>query len=376
MAEPDLRLVRCPAASRSCRWRGTLLAAILVAAAGWASQVGVRPARHQPSVRALAERALDRSLEHGLQDPQVHDTLRELQRAVIRRPLDSRTRVIYASVLLGLCANVEDTAAALFHAGVAARLAPATVPVVRAAAVVLARGGRRREALEWTRRMFGHDREAAADLLMRLEPYVSQDELARGLADDPAAWLAWSRRLRRSGRAEAADGWIERAYERWPGSAEVRRLMCARMVRDGDWEALSRLVPAQGALAATAAAAPLWIYRARVRALKGDGRGAVRDIETALRVGEEKNDLMLLAGEAYEALDLPDRARRCWMRVLFRLPAGAGETRVRVLSSLARLEQRSGDLSAALRHWRAILELDPQHGLARSQIARIGGDAP
>lgn len=377
MAERELRLVRRGEGLRPAgRTRGALLASVVVIGAAWSTQVGVQPARRALEVRTLAEQALQRSLERGLDDPRVRATLRELRREVSRRPLDSRARVVYAGVLLGLSSNLDDTAAAAFHAEVAARLAPATVPVVRGAVLVLARSGRRAEAVEWTRRMFGHDADAAADLLLRLEPYLSPAEIEEGLENDPEAWLAWSRRLRQAERGESADRWIERAFERWPGREEVRRLMCARAVRRGDWDGLARLVPAEAPLAESAAAAPLWVYRARVRSRAGDGADAVRDIETAQRLGRESNDLMILAGEAYESMDLLDEARSCWTRVLFRTPAGARDNRVRVLVSLARLEQRSGDLSSALRHWRAVLAIEPGHEAALRQIARLTGGPP
>ena len=47
--------------------------------------------------------------------------------------------------------------------------------------------------------------------------------------------------------------------------------------------------------------------------------------------------------------------------------------RVDVLVRLANLEESDGRASVALRHWRTVLELDPNHAEARTRIRAMTG---
>ena len=53
-------------------------------------------------------------------------------------------------------------------------------------------------------------------------------------------------------------------------------------------------------------------------------------------------------------------------------PAGAADRRG-LLSRLARLEDEYGRPAAALRHWKALLELDPDHVEARRRVDDLTG---
>ena len=110
-----------------------LVGALVLGSAGLAGWLGADEARRKVEVTTLAEQALQLALERGSDDPSVRRTLIDLRRTVGRRPLESRTRVVYASLVLALSTNQDEMQLAGFHAGRAAELSPVTVSVVRAA---------------------------------------------------------------------------------------------------------------------------------------------------------------------------------------------------------------------------------------------------
>jgi len=83
--------------------------------------------------------------------------------------------------------------------------------------------------------------------------------------------------------------------------------------------------------------------------------------------------LLTSIGDAHLALGDPDSSRRAWSEALFRTSSNALSTRVTLHVRLATLEQERGEASAALRHWRAILKLDPEHPLAQRQVEKLTG---
>ena len=143
MEEPKLKLVtqRTRDDGTALAGRGTALglAGLLAAAGLLATVLDVNPARRPlPAVR-LAGIALEEALARGNTDEAVLSRLIELRRSLGRRPLDSRTRAVYAGLLLDLCRRLDDARAASFHASRAAALAPVSVGIVAASARVLAR---------------------------------------------------------------------------------------------------------------------------------------------------------------------------------------------------------------------------------------------
>ena len=64
--------------------------------------MGADLARNPIDAREVAERTIERAIAEGNQAPEVRERLLELRAAVGRRPLDTKTRVAYASVLLGM----------------------------------------------------------------------------------------------------------------------------------------------------------------------------------------------------------------------------------------------------------------------------------
>jgi tetratricopeptide (TPR) repeat protein len=118
---------------------------------------------------------------------------------------------------------------------------------------------------------------------------------------------------------------------------------------------------------------PLFTYRAQLKSRNGDVDGARADVETALRLGGETHSALLLAGDALNALGDYAQARRRWRGALYALPQEETAVRKALLVRLAGLEERHGEPAAALRLWRSVLALDPDHEEASRRIDRLLG---
>lgn len=373
---PPLRLVRgAPRepGGESPPVFAALIALALLALALLATLLGADPARERTDPRELGREIARLTLERGSSDEEVRTLLLELRGGLARRPLDSRTRVVFADLMLGLGRSVADREAALFHARLAASHSPVTVPVVRSSALVLARGGRAEEALDLIRTMFDYDPGAASRLLLRAEPLIPAATLPDGLPDDPDAWSAWFLTLKRAGRTEDAERWMVETYERWPDHLPTLQNMADRAVRADDLEALARLFPSGLVLPPVPAAAPVLAYRARFKGALGDLAGAREDLREAVRLGDGAASVSILAGEGHAAIGDVEEARRLWSTVLYSIPATATETRTAVHLHLARLEQRHGEAAVALRHWRSVLELQPDNAEANARVEELTG---
>ncbi len=358
------------------RWAWAL-GATLLAAAGLATLRDADRARRPVTPSALASEALDRSLKRGSGDPSVRQALVDLRRRLGQHPLDTATRVAYASLLLGLSRSVEETHAAAFHADLAAELSPVTVPVVRASAVILARTGDTERSTRRIRRMFEYDAESAADLLVTLAAGLQPAEIESSIADTPEAWIAWLTRLHRDDRGVEAYAWLARAFERWPNHPETLERVAAKSVRRGEWEALSDLFAVEREIPERSSTARLIAFRALARAREGNHEAARTDSALALRLGEGDPRVRISAGDAHAAMGQFDQARRLWNHAHFSLQReGATATHKRVLLRLAHLEDDHGSPAAALRLWRSILELDPEHREARQRVEDLTGFSP
>lgn len=374
MDRAALKLVdasRPEAAPRPRRGPALAVAACVLGSAAAATLVGTDGARHPIEPRDTARRALQLSLAQGNDDPEVREMLLELRSSLGRRPLDARARIVYAALLLNMGQRLSDSTAAAHHAARAADLAPVTVPIVRLAVLTLARTGDAALALSKTREMFDYDARSAAGLLAEVEPLVEPSLLEDGLADDPDAWFAWAGRLRTAGRMDQAYDWNVRAASRWPQHLPTLRFVAARFVREGDWEALEQLLPASRDLGGSPAAAPLLIYRSHLATARGNATGAIEDIRRALALDSSSNLIQILAGDAFDALGDYNLARRHWNRALFDVPTDEAATRRNVLARLARLEDRHGRPSTALRLWESVLELEPTHDEARRRVRAL-----
>jgi tetratricopeptide (TPR) repeat protein len=349
-----------------------LLGLLVVGASLAATWLGADDARRTIEVRELAEEALQTALERGSRDRDVRDALVDLRRALGWRPLESKTRVVYASLVLGLATRLEDMRLAAFHADRAADLSPVTVPVVRAAAVVLASTGELDRALALIRRMFGYDATRAASTLAQIESLVLGVALDAGIPDAPEAWLAWSRQLRQDGRRDEAASWLERTHERWPDHVPTLARMAAGAFGRRDWTALEALLPPERRPGEEPAAAPLFIWRAHLALRRGDRDAALGGLETALRL-QPSRSIRTLAGDVFEQLGEVPRARREWNRALHDLDSAQVAARRPLLLRLARLEDRHGRPATALRHWEALLAIDPDHSEARRRVDDLSG---
>ena len=373
MEASELRLVPPVAAAVPLRRLPALAWGLsLVGAAVLATLSGADEARREVEVRELAEQALKTALAEGSAAPEVRETLSGLRRTIGWRPLESKTRVVYASLVLGLSTRIEDMRLAAFHAERAATLAPVTVSVVRAAALVLAHTGRIDDALALVRHMFDYDAPRAAETLAQLESLVLGARLEAGLPATPQAWVAWAKELREAGRRDEARAWFGEAHARWPENVPALVETAGAAFARRDWLALEALLPPGKLLPETAEAAPLHAWRASLRLHLEDAEGARADLARALTLSDGAST-RLLAGEVFEQAGDFERARAEWNRALHTLGPGRGSMRSALLLRLARLEDRRGRPAAALELWRELLALDPAHREARRRIDDLAG---
>jgi hypothetical protein len=372
---PELKLVTADAA-RPAQPAAAALGVFVLAAAALATVFGADAARRPFDPAPLAESALSRTL--ATHDPQparaAQDALRERLR---RNPLDAASRTIAASLLAETAVTEEDRAAAALQAQAAVRLTPSDQGVAHGAAHVLARCGEDGAALAEIARMFAYAPGEAAATLAEIEPFVSGDRLEVGLPATPAAWLAWSTRLRQDGRVDEADARLAAILSRWPGDFDALRVAATIAFGSGRMDELRRLVPPSLTLPANAGAASLYALRAHSKAAAGDVAGSHADALRAMELSKDDPWVLTLAGDAVVANE-PVLARDCWTRALYRLLAqpatkdGAIWLRFRI----ARLNDREGRAGDALREWRTILADRPDDGEAKRRVAELTGGLP
>lgn len=350
-----------------------LTAAALLGFMALATLSGADQARRPLEPRAAADEVMKLALVRGSDDPAVRERLSELRSTLGRRPLDSMTRAAYSSLLLSLSRGPDDIAAAVFHARRAVELAPVTLPVVRAALLVFAYSGRAELAAGLVRAVFDYDAETAASWLARIEPLLGRVPVDSALPDDPDAWLAWSVRLDLAGRHDESQSWLARGTRRFPDDLGLLERATVRALHDRDWQRLAELLPFERRLPDERAAAAILVNRAMLHAHRQDPANAIRDVERALGLAGENPNLRIAAGEAYLAAGDPAAARRMWGRLAFDLDTSQVELRRRVLEHLARLEDEQGSPAAALRAWRAVAEVEPEHAQARRRIDDLTG---
>jgi len=380
MEPSDLKLVRAPGSPSSSTARRERTAAVglgllALGAALVGTLLGADRSREPTRPVDTAREALFRVLDRGPTDPGVRELLGELRLQIGQRPLDARTRALYSALLLEMAIGPQDGPAPAFHATRAADLAPVTVPVVRAAALVLARSGEPEAAIGLVREMFGYDAEKAAGLLAALETFLDPMRIEDAVPLDPQAWLAWAREIRNQGRTDDADAWINRAHEQWPDHLGVRQKVAARAVQRQDWPALAMVLPLEEELPDSAESALLLAFRARVRAEAGDTEGARGDAEKAASLSGHSPTVLLHCGDALLAAGDMGGARRQWSRALFGISPRSGSSveRIRLLVRMARFEDDHGKPAAALRAWKAVLEEDPEQAEALRRVADLGG---
>jgi hypothetical protein len=350
-----------------------VLGAIVLVAAALATGLGADAARRPFDPAPLAESALARTL--AADDPRPADEAQDRLRARLRRtPLDGGARTIAASLSAETATTDALRAAAAAQAQAAARLTPADVGVARGAARVLARCGRSGLALGQIARMFGYAPAVAAATLADIEPFVEGDRLLDGLPSEPAAWLAWSEKLRNAGRGDEADARLALLLARWPRDLAALRVAASVAAGRNRIDELTRLVPPALALPATAEAASLHAYRARSKAAAGDAAGSRADALLAIALSRGDPWVLTLAGDALAESE-PALARDYWTRALYQL-LGSRESRgaaIWIRFRLARLDDREGRAGDALRAWRSILGERPDDGEAKRRVADLTG---
>jgi len=345
----------------------------VLAAAAWATLSGADAARRPLDAAHLAETALNQTLVTGAIGP-----AREAQAALTAHlrvtPLDAGARTVVASLLAETATGDAERAAAVAQAMTATRLVPTDEWIAAGAARVLARCGRTDEALRETARMFAYAPEEAAATLADVAPWVGDGRLEAGIAETPSAWLAWSVRLRQSGREDEADTRLAALRARWPSNLEALRVAAGVAAGRNRIDELQRLVPPSLVLPDSADAAVLYAYRARSHAASGDRAASRADAVRAVALSRADPWVMALSGDAVVDND-PSLARDYWTRALYRLSESSA-TRpgaVWLRARLARLDDREGRAGDALREWRAVLAELPDNGEARRRIAELTG---
>jgi hypothetical protein len=369
---PELKVVT---AERE-RPRGSAAAALgaaLLFAAALATILGADAARRPFDPASLAESALVRAL--AADDVRPAEQAQAMLRARLRRnPLDGAARTISASLSAEIATTDAERTAAALQALAAARLTPGDFGVARGAARVLARCGRSDLALPQIAQLFGYSPSVAAAALADIEPFVEGDRILDGLPQDPAAWLAWSARLRNAGRQDEADARLALLLDRWPNDLAALNVAAGVAASRNRIDELTRLVPPSLILPETAETASLHAHRARTKAAGGDAAGARADAALAVKLSHGDPWVLALAGDALAERE-PRMARDYWTRSLYGLLASR-ESRgaaIWVRFRLARLDDREGRAGDALRTWRSILEERPDDGEAKRRVAELTG---
>ena len=333
---------------------------------------GADRSRAPLDARKHVQVTLAEALAHGNRSPDVLHKLQLLRAQLGRRPLDSKSRVQYAALLLAMTRTLNDTRASAFHARLAADLAPVTLPVIELAALILSRSGDGPGALARVRDIFEFDPVAAADLLLRLEDNLAHESTTAGLADTARAWRAWARALSDRGRVEESLALLHDAVARWPDDLGLNVALARLAVIRADWDDLERwtrleTIPAEGR------GLELLTYRARLHAERGRREDAERDLNSVIAAAKGSPHALILVGVVQYRIGDMESARTTWNRALFALPRDLESTRIGVLVKLADLEEADGRASVALRHWREVLELSPSHTGAQRRVAELTG---
>lgn len=372
MADGPLRLVRDPEPRGRSGRGGVAIAIAVLACAILATVRGADEARSVVDPRAAARAISERALDDGYRAPAILERVRGIRADLGRSPLSAMRRVVYADLLLALSRSPDDTPAAAFHAGVAADLAPVTVPVVWRAVILLTRSGEVQSALDRISAMFTYDATAAAELLAEITPLVGPSRAATAVPPLPAAHVAWASHRKSTGDLEGARAVLDDALRRWPGSIPVVRAVANRAADAGDH---ARLATALDGIEIPERrdTSILYAYRCVVLATDADPGAAREAMEVARRAGRDDPETDRAIGDCHLALGDPVAARNSWRGALFRIEGEAPGLRTSLWIRIATLDEREGRASDALRAWRRVLELDPDHARARARIGALGG---
>ena len=375
MERPELTLVTSPPAPH--RTPAAALAGTLVlGAAVLATASGADVARRPFHAATLAETALARTLS-GEDSRAAGEALESLRTRLRVTPLDAITRTTAACLRVETAMTDADRAAAVAQAVAAFRLVGTDEWIARASALVLARCGETEAALDTIASIFDYAPEAAAAALSEIEPFVPADLLERGIPATPAAWLAWSARVRALGREAEADARLAELLARWPDDLDSLQSAASIAAGRDRVDELVRWVPPTLAIPETPKAATLFALRARSKAATGDAGGARRDAAAAVALRPDDPWVAVAAGDALVTIDTA-AARDSWTRALFAVEAQSPsrDAAVWIHFRLARLDDREGRGASALRHWRSILAARPNSSEAKRRIDELTGGSP
>ena len=372
MERPELKLV-IPVARRAGTPAAVALGVAVLAFAVVASVFGADRHRAAFDAGAFAETALARTLSTGDPGP-ARMAARELRARLAEAPLDATLRTVSASLAAETATTREEREAAIAQARAATRLIASDEWIASGTARVLAQCGRTDLALAEVARIFAYAPDAAAVALAAIEPRVDPDRLEDGIPATPAAWLAWSSRLRQSGRDADADARLEAAFARFPSDLPTWVATATLAASRDRVDELRRLVPPDSRIPDTAKAAPLFAYRALAHASSGEAAAARDDAARAVALSGGDPWVMALAGDGVAAID-PVLARDYWTRALYRLMQSKGShaSAIWVRARIARLNDREGRGRDALREWRAVLAERPNDPEAKRRIAELTG---
>jgi hypothetical protein len=324
---------------------------------------------------AAAETALARTLSSGDPAP-AQEAEQALRTRLAEAPLDATLRTVAASLAAEIATTPQERDAAIAQARAATRLIASDEWIASGTARVLARCGRADLALAEVARIFAYAPEAAATALAAIEPWIDPDRLEDGIPATPAAWLAWSTRLRQSGRDADANARLAATVARFPSDLSAWVAAATLAASRDRVDELRRLVPPEGSIPETAKAAPLFAYRARAHASSGEAVAARDDAARAVALSGGDPWVMALAGDGVAAID-PVLARDYWTRSLYKLmqSKGSREGAIWLRARIARLNEREGRGRDALREWRAVLADRPGDPEAKRRIAELTGRA-
>jgi hypothetical protein len=372
MERPELKLVGAPA-RRAATPAAAALGAAVIACAVVATLFGADRHRAAFDAGAAAESALARTLATG--DPGPARRAEEALRArLAEAPLDATLRTVAASLAAGTATTPEERAAAVAQARAATRLIASDEWVASGTARVLAQCGRSDLALAEVARMFAYAPDAAALALLSVEPWVDASRLEDGIPPTPPAWLAWSVRLRQSGRDREADARLAASIARFPDDLPTWIAAATLAAGRDRVDELRRLVPEDSQLPDSPKAAPLFAFRARSRAASGDSAAARADAARAVTLSRGDAWVLTIAGDAVATID-PALARDYWTRALYELlslKTSRGSVSW-VRARIARLNDREGRGRDALREWRGVLAERPEDPEAKRRIAELTG---
>ncbi len=175
-----------------------------------------------------------------------------------------------------------------------------------------------------------------------------------------------------SGRGEESVARLHEAATRWADDLELNLALARWATRAADWDELERWAGRE-AIPAAGRGLELLAYRARLHAERGRREDAERDLSAVLAAANGAPHVLILVGDVQRRLGSTLLARRTWHRALFRLSPARESMQGPLLVRLADLEEGDGRAGVALRHWRAVLELDPSHARARRRVTALTG---